>query len=291
MKRISLFLLTNILVVLAIGILSNIILGYFPNLKLDTKSILIFSFVWGMGGAFISLFLSKPLAKRMYNIHKIDFSDPIKEYQMLRLMVNDLSKKAGIKPPEIIIYDSDEVNAFATGASKNNALVAFSWGLLHHMNMDEIEGVVAHEISHIANGDMVTMALLQGVVNSFVIFFARIAARAFLGDKLEGLSNLVYYFVASILESLFMAFGFVIISSFSRSREYKADEGAAELVGAYKIVAALEKLQNIEPDNSLFLDQNLKNFKIFGKRNLFSFLFATHPPIEKRIDYLMGIYA
>lgn len=286
MKRLGLFLLTNFLVVLAILFISSIVIQYYPKLNLNLGYLAIFSLIWGFSGSIISLLLSKTLAKKMYEIHIIKYNDPGQGYQELRMLVDDLSKKAGLKvSPEIGIYYSDEINAFATGPSKNRALVAFSSGLINSLNYEEIKGVVGHELAHVANGDMVTMTLLQGVVNSFVIFFARLIAGSLLkmDDNSRGFSYIAYFLIISVLEFIFMLFGSIVISFFSRWREYRADEEGGKLAGFDSMILALNKLLLVEGHNKKLVDNKLNNFKIFGKRSILNFLFSTHPSLKNRI--------
>jgi heat shock protein HtpX len=203
-------------------------------------------------------------------------------------MVSAQAKKAGIGMPEVAIYDSPEINAFATGMNKNNALVAVSSGLLNGMSEDEAEAVLAHEVSHIANGDMVTLTLIQGVVNTFVIFLARVIAGA-ISNAARGSNNgssalggFAYYGIVFVLEMLFGILASIIVMWFSRQREYRADAGSAKLVGRQKMIAALTRLKS---NSESQLDGTMMAFGISGK-SAFSELFMSHPPLDKRIDVL-----
>ena len=289
MKRILLFIATNLAVVLVLGVVLNIV---FSMLGIDRSSItglLIFCAVFGFGGAFISLLISKWMAKRAYNVQIIDQPRNELEHWLLTTVTRQ-AQQAGIGMPEVGIYDSHDMNAFATGASRNSSLVAVSTGLMHQMSRDEAEAVLAHEISHIANGDMVTMTLLQGVVNTFVMFFARIIANlissAMNKDNEEGggLGGIAYFGVVMVLELVFGMLASIIVMWFSRYREYRADEGSARLVGKDKMIAALQRLgQGPQAE----LDGSLAAFGINGQGK--SELFMSHPPLEKRIQSLRNL--
>lgn len=288
MKRIVLFLMTNLAVVLVLGIVSSIV---FSMLGINTQSIgglLVFAAIFGFGGSFISLALSKWLAKRSTGAVVIDTpSNPTEKW--LYDTVARQSRLAGIGMPEVAIYDSQEINAFATGMSKNKALVAVSTGLLRHMNQDEAEAVLAHEVSHVANGDMVTLALIQGVVNTFVIFLARVVAgllhNVLRSNDDEGSSmggGFAYMITVFVLEMVFGILASTIVFWFSRQREYRADAGSASLVGPSKMIAALERLkQNHESQ----LEGSMMAFGIASKKAA-SELFMSHPPLDKRIAAL-----
>lgn len=289
-KRIGLFLLTNLAVILMVSIVLNLLgVGQYRTVGgLDIKALLIFCAVWGFIGSFVSLAMSKFMAKRFMGVQIVD-GNP--QYAGLVNRIHQLSKQANLpKMPEVGVYNSPEVNAFATGPSKKNSLVAVSTGLLQSMNDEEVEGVLAHEVSHIANGDMVTMTLLQGVINTFVMFFARIAAFAvenFLrGDDEEGpgLGGLAYMLTVFVFEIIFGLIGSVIVALFSRHREYRADAGAAKLAGREKMIAALQRLQS-----QTYFDkrgQTLEAFKISGKRGGLAALLSTHPSLDDRIKAL-----
>jgi heat shock protein HtpX len=290
MKRFILFLATNILVVLTISVVLNLlgVQHYLSSLGIDYQALAVFCLVWGMVGSFVSLLLSKTMAKWSLGVQVIQKGDP--RLGSLVVMVERLASKAGIPCPEVGVYQSPEVNAFATGPTKRNALVAFSTGLLNSMSSDEIEGVAAHEVAHIQNGDMVTMALLQGIVNAFVMFLARAlgwaAAQALSGNRNQDdegaaptyLLTSVFTFV---FEMVFMMLGMMVVCGFSRWREFRADAGAARTVGKQKMIAALERLS----ERTRLVDDApaLAAMKISGGVGRF---FATHPPLEARIAAL-----
>lgn len=289
-KRIGLFLITNLAIILMVSIVLNLLgVGHYRTIGgMDYQSLLIFCAVWGFIGSFVSLAMSKFMAKRFMGVQIVD-GNP--QFAGLVNRIHQLAKQANLpKMPEVGVYNSPEVNAFATGPSKKNSLVAVSSGLLNGMTDDEIEGVLAHEISHIANGDMVTMTLLQGVINTFVMFFARIAAFAvenFLrGDDDEGggLGHLAYMFTVFAFEIVFGILGSIVVALFSRHREFRADAGAARLAGREKMIAALERLKNQN-----FFDkrgETLQAFKINTKRGGLMALMASHPPLDARIKAL-----
>lgn len=289
MKRILLFIATNLAVVLVLGIVLNIV---FSMLGIDRSSIsglLVFCAVFGFGGAFISLLISKWMAKRAYNVQIIEQPRSEVEHWLLSTVTRQ-AQQAGIGMPEVGIYDSPDMNAFATGASRNSSLVAVSSGLMYNMTRDEAEAVLAHEVSHIANGDMVTMTLLQGVVNTFVMFFARIIANiissAMSRDNEEGggLGGIAYFGVVMVLELVFGMLASIIVMWFSRYREYRADEGSARLVGKEKMIAALQRLGQ---GSQAELEGSLAAFGINGRGS--SELFMSHPPLEKRIQSLRNL--
>jgi len=293
-KRIFLFVLLNILIIVTISLTLNI-LGVRPYLTyygIDYYALMIWCLVWGMGGAFISLMLSRVMAKWMMGVRVIDPDTRDPNLRWLIDTVYRLAKQAGIrKMPEVGIYMSPEVNAFATGPTRNRALVAVSAGLLETMNEDEIEGVLGHEISHIANGDMVTMTLLQGVINAIVMFLARVIAYAITPKRDDGSQPYFLRFVIIIaLEILLSFFGMILLAWFSRYREFKADEGGANLSGREKMIAALEKLRRTVERADLKDVETLRAFKISSKRSGFMRLFATHPPLEERIKRLKEMY-
>lgn len=284
MKRIVLFMLTNILVMLTISILINVLgLGrYLTAQGIDYYQLAAFCLVWGMGGSLISLAMSRVSAKWMMGVQTIDRMNPHAGWVVA--MVEDLARKAGLpKSPEVGIYDSPEVNAFATGPSKRRSLVAFSSGLLNSMNRNEVEGVAAHEIAHIANGDMVTMTLLQGVVNAFVMFFARIIAWALTQNSREENRYATQRLITFGLEMVLGILGMIVVCAFSRWREFRADRGGAQYAGKSDMVAALQRLASNQ--RRISNDQPaLATLKISGGVGA---LFATHPPLEKRIQTLM----
>lgn len=290
MKRILLFIATNILVIATISIITSALglRSYLTAYGIDYQQLAIFCAIWGMSGAFISLFLSKFIAKMAMGVVVINPKTATREEHFLLDIIYNLSKRAGLKKmPEVGIYHSPELNAFATGPSKNNALVAVSSGLLMSMNRDEIEAVLGHEISHVANGDMVTMTLVQGVVNSFALFLSRIVAYAVSlslsrGDeKSSDFSYLTYTLLTIVFDILFTLLGSMLVAAYSRWREYRADHGGAKLAGRDKMIAALRRLQH----GTDIIDErapSLAALKITHRPNWLE-IFSTHPPMEKRI--------
>lgn len=285
MKRVFLFLLTNLAVMLVLGIVLSIVMSVLGISHLSLGGILVISTVFGFGGSFISLFMSKWMAKKSTGAHVIEQPRSETE-QWLVSTVAAQAKKAGIAMPEVAIYDSPEMNAFATGPSKNNSLVAVSTGLLHNMNQDQAEAVLAHEVSHIANGDMVTLTLIQGVVNTFVIFMAKVLAGIvdnFLNsDEEEGGSSWTYFLFDMIFQMLFGVLASVIVAYYSRKREFSADAGAAKLVGADKMRSALERLKQNHPSQ---LEGSMMAFGIASGKGVAE-LFSSHPPLDERINAL-----
>ena len=283
MMRIALFLATNFAVMIVLGIILSVT-GIAGN---STGGILIMALLFGFAGSLISLFLSKTMALRSVGAEVIKEPRNNAERWLFET-VQRQSQQAGIPMPDVAIYHSEDVNAFATGATKNNSLVAVSTGLLNAMTEDEAEAVVAHEVAHIANGDMVTMTLLQGVLNTFVIFISRMIATAVASsrndDGEETQNGGIYFLVSMALEILFGVLATIIAMWFSRYREFKADAGSAQLVGKEKMIAALQRLQHVhEPQE---LQGSLSAFMINGKR---SELFMSHPPLEKRIEALRNL--
>ncbi len=291
-KRVVLFLLLNVAIIFTISILLSIfnIRPYLTQRGVDYGALLTFCLIWGFVGAFISLAMSRLMAKWMMGVEVIDPDTTNPQEQMLLTLVRKLIKRAGLpKMPEVGIYESPEVNAFATGPSRSRALVAVSSGLLSRMNITQIEGVVGHEISHISNGDMVTMTLLQGVVNAFVMFFARVCALVLtrVGRQRESSSSpLVYIGLVFLFQILFMILGAIIIAAFSRFREYRADAGGARLAGREAMIEALVGLKSLEKIEDPRAQQtSFQAFKI-SNRHAFLHLFASHPKIEERIARL-----
>lgn len=281
MKRILLFLATNLAILMVLGIVLSFLL---PALGIEGQSnsgLLVISAVFGMGGSFISLAMSKWIAKRSVGATVIEQPRGPEEAWLLDT-VKRQAEKADIGMPEVAIYDSPEINAFATGMNRNSALVAVSTGLLRSMTRDEAEAVLGHEISHVANGDMVTLALIQGVLNTFVFFFARIAASAIS----RGSNNrFVYFMTVMAFQFIFGILASTIVMWFSRRREFRADEGGATLAGKQKMIAALQRLQGDQQESHL--DGQLVAFGISGKRAMAA-LFMSHPPLEKRIAALQA---
>ncbi len=283
MMRILLFLATNMAVMLVLGIILSVT-GIAGN---STNGILIMALLFGFAGSLISLFLSKTMALRSVDGEVITQPRNQTEHWLMDTVARQ-AQLAGIPMPEVAIYHSPDVNAFATGATKSNSLVAVSTGLLNNMTESEAEAVLAHEISHIANGDMVTMALLQGVLNTFVIFLSRIIATAVASSRNnngeEARNSSLYFLVSMVLEMVFGVLASIIAMWFSRYREFRADAGSASLVGKEKMIMALQRLQQLhEPQN---LEGSLNAFMINGKR---SELFMSHPPLEKRIEALRNL--
>ena len=293
-KRIFLFLATNILIMVAITIVVSIVGWFFPGLhRTGMGGLLAMCLIWGMVGSFVSLQLSRWLAKRSLGIELVDGATGDPELDWLHATVARLSKDAALPMPEVGYYDSSEVNAFATGPSRSRSLVAVSTGLLRSMNRGEIEGVLGHELTHVGNGDMVTMALLQGVVNAFVMFLAQIIGWA-VGQALSGRDRednrgpsgmewVVQMVVTMLMQVMLGILASLVTSWFSRRREFKADAGGAYLAGREKMIAALRKLQGVQEA----LDPRageLATLKINGKSWLSAF--STHPPLETRIEAL-----
>ena len=283
-KRVGLFLATN-LAVLALASVVMSLLGVNAN---QFGGLLVMAANFGFGGTFVSLWMSKWIAKRSTGAHVIE--TPRNEVeQWLLQTVRRQAEQAGIGMPEVAVYDAPEINAFATGASRNKSLVAVSTGLLRGMDRDQAEAVLAHEVSHVANGDMVTMALLQGVLNTFVIVLARIVGRVVDGYLSGGRDNsgggIGYFVVVFVLEMVFGLFASMIAMWFSRRREFRADAGGASLAGRGKMISALEALSRNHGVNTL--PKAVQAFGISGglghglKR-----LFMSHPPLEERIAAL-----
>lgn len=297
-KRIFLFLAVNILVLLTISITTNL-LGIRPYLNAygyDYTQLLAFCAICGFSGALISLALSRWMAKMMMGVQVIDPQNPrsTAERDLLQ-RVNRLAQKAKLPAmPEVGIYHSPEINAFATGPTKSRALVAVSAGLLQNMDDAAVEGVLAHEIAHVANGDMVTMTLIQGVVNTFVMFFARIAAwavsQAIAGNRDDreggGAPYFVQWIFIFVFEILFSILGTFVVSAFSRWREYRADAGGAGLAGREKMVHALQSLQKTMEYADAGEAPALATLKIASRPGGLMALLASHPPLEKRIEAL-----
>jgi heat shock protein HtpX len=262
------------------------ILSAFFGIHLDPQSmsgLFLMAAVFGFGGAFISLLLSKWMAKKSMGVYIIDTPQNETE-EWLIMTVSKLAAKAGLKMPEVGIFDGPP-NAFATGWNRNAALVAVSTGLLEIMDAKEIEGVLGHEMSHVKNGDMITMTLMQGVLNTFVIFISRIIADIFARDREGNTNYFMYNIISFALEMVFSIFATMILMWFSRYREYKADEGSVKLAGAEGIYYALAKLGQI-PKEQLALPTEMKAFGIVGFLEVF---FASHPPIEARLKHIEEI--
>ena len=281
MKRVFLFLATNFAILIVLGVVLSILM---PVLGIDSQSnagLLLVCAVFGMGGSFVSLAMSKWIAKRSVGAVVIEQPANQQEHWLIET-VKLQAREAGIGMPEVAVWDSPEINAFATGMNKNNALVAVSTGLLRSMTKDEAEAVLAHEISHVANGDMVTLALIQGVLNTFVFFFARIAASALS----RGSNNrFMYFMTVMFFQFVFGILASIIVMWFSRRREFRADEGGADLAGSAKMIAALQRLKGDSQESHL--DGQLVAFGISGKKAMAA-LFMSHPPLEQRIAALQA---
>ncbi|MGM7720056.1 protease HtpX [Metabacillus sp. Hm71] len=287
-KRIFLFLLANILVLTTIGlVLSLLNVSPYQSVtgQIDLVNLLIFSGVIGFTGSFMSLAMSRWMAKMMMGVKVLNPKSSLSPFERdLVERVQRLSRAAGLsKMPQVGIYQSPEVNAFATGPSKRRSLVAVSTGLLNEMDDDAIEGVVAHEIAHIANGDMVTMTLLQGIVNTFVVFLARIAAWAVSRFVKEDLAPIVHFIAVIIFQLVFSILGSLVVFAFSRYREYHADRGGADLAGKDKMIHALRALKHYS-SRVRNEQSSLATLKINSKKGMS--LFSTHPDLDDRIRRL-----
>lgn len=292
-KRIFLFLVVNILVITTISVILNLfhVRPYINDLGISYTDLLIFCLVWGFGGAFISLGMSRMMAKWIMGVKVIDPKTNDPEKKQLFEIVERLAQKAHLpEVPEVGIYKSGEVNAFATGPTKRRSIVAVSSGLLDHMNKNQVEGVLAHEITHISNGDMITMTLLQGIVNAFVMFLARVLALILSGfgrGQKRG-SYGSYYLFTMLFQLVFMVLGSLVVFWFSRRREYRADAGGAHLAGKEKMISALEGLktyvnQRINPNQK----ESMQTLKISSpSKSGWALLFMSHPPLEDRIRVL-----
>ena len=288
MKRIFLFLATNFAIMITLSIVLSLVgfTGYFRAGSLDYVALMMFSLVWGFGGAFISLLMSRWLAKMAMGVQLVDGRTGHADLDWLFQTVEQLTRKAGLPMPEVGVYESPEVNAFATGSSKRSSLVAVSSGLLRSMRREETEAVLAHEVTHIQNGDMVTMTLIQGVVNAFTLFFSRVIANIIRQVVDERISHLVFFISTIVFDIVFSLLGMVVVGWFSRAREFRADAGAAVLSGRSNMIAALQRLAA----NQALVDNRqpqLATMKISGgKPTGLRLLMATHPPLEERIAAL-----
>ena len=288
MLRVLLFLGTNIAIMLVLSI-SLSLLGvnhYLDQNGVNFTSLLIFSAVFGMGGSFISLAISKWMAKKSMGVRLIETPSNSQE-QWLLSTVEWQAREAGIGMPEVGIFDSPQPNAFATGMSKNSSLVAVSSGLLQTMNQQEVEAVLGHEVSHVANGDMVTLTLIQGVVNTFVIFFSRVIGHLIdkIVFKVERGYGPGYWIGVIFVQMILSILASTIVMWFSRYREFKADAGGAHLSGANNMIAALRRLQQVS--NTSALPDEMAAFGITGEKKInFQKLFMSHPPLEERIAAL-----
>ena len=293
MKRLLLFLATNIAVLLVLGIAANVLCVFVSGTTLEAKlgpeyaSLAVFAFVYGVIGAFISLLLSKPMAKFACNARTIDGSEGEAE-RWLVATVEELARRANVKTPEVAIYPG-AANAFATGAFRNSALVAVSTDIMGQMSKEELRAVLGHEMSHVANGDMVTLTLVQGVLNAFVIFFSRaiayVLANGGNGDRRRNSSG-IYFLVVMVLQLVLGLLASLIVFAFSRRREYAADAGSAKLLGSPSpMIAALRRLGNLRPG---VLPDSLKAMGIAEGRTRTS-IWATHPSLDDRIEALQNL--
>lgn len=288
-KRVFLFITVNILIIATISIVMSV-LGIQPYLDakgINYQSLLIFCVLWGFGGAFISLALSRKVAKWMMGVKIIDPNTTHPELRDLVTRVHAFARRAGLKAmPEVGYYEADDLNAFATGPTKNRSLVAVSTGLLRNMNDAEVDGVLAHEVAHIANGDMVTMTLVQGVVNAFVMFLARVAGFFASQFAPEDKRPIVQFGVVIALEIVLGILGMLVVSFFSRLREYRADHGGATLSSRENMIAALERLKLNQALPQVEEQPSLATLKISGKAGGLLKLFSTHPDLDDRIARL-----
>lgn len=293
-RRILLFVAVNALVIFTISIIMRLfnVQPFLTSHGISYGDLMAFCLIWGFGGAFISLALSRKMAKWMMGVKVIDPNTRDPQGKDLIHVVYNLARAANLSVmPEVGIYESPEINAFATGPSRKRSLVAVSRGLLNRMSHEELEGVLGHEIAHIANGDMVTMTLVQGVINAFVMFLARVLAFALsgIGNKNNQRSSTgSYYMFVFIFELIFMVLGMLVIAAYSRYREFRADRGGAKLAGRGNMIAALESLKRTQEivdervEKPAFQSFKISNPKRHGIRQLFS----THPPLELRIEKL-----
>jgi len=286
-KRVGLFLATNILIILTVSVISYVFgLDRYMS-QGGLQNLFWFCVVWGFAGSFISLALSRVIAKWSTGAKVIDPHTTQADLKWLVEAVHAHARMAGIKTmPEVAIYNSPDMNAFATGPTRNRALVAVSTGLLNRMGRNEIDGVLAHEIGHVSNGDMVTMTLIQAVVNVFVMFFARVVAGVLTSNMKGSGRAMVHLMVVIVLQIVFGILGSIIVAYFSRQREFRADAAGAQLAGKGKMIAALESLKHSIAPMDLADDRGLAALKISGRAPSFLKLFATHPPLDERIAAL-----
>ncbi len=288
-KRVFLFMSVNILIIATLSIVMSMfgVQPYLDAKGINYQSLMIFCMIWGFGGAFISLALSRVMAKWMMGVKIIDPETKDAELRALVQKVYGFARIAGIqKMPEVGYYEADDLNAFATGPTRNRSLVAVSTGLLRNMNEKELDGVLAHEVAHIANGDMVTMTLVQGVVNAFVMFLARVIgffASQFVSEDKRGI---VQFGIVIAFEIILGILGMIVVSAFSRQREYRADRGGASLSSPQSMILALERLKanyQIPPAQE---QPAIASLKISGKAGGLLKLFSTHPDLNDRIERL-----
>ena len=294
MRSIPLLIITNFLVIVVLSFAASFIA---PMLGLtfgggQKTTLLIFCAILGFGGAFFSLAISKYMAKKFFGLKMITKPSGKRE-EFIFSTVQSMAEREGITMPEVAIFDNSSPNAFATGMSKNNSLVAFSTGLLDNLSQDEVEAVIGHEISHISNGDMVTMALLQGVLNTFVYFLARLIG-GMIDSRLNqgrGGRGIGYYMTVFVLEIIFGILASIVLLWFSRRREFRADEGGAKLSSIRSMSNALLAIQRSvsaeRPEAAVLPSKTMANFGING--NTWSKIFSSHPPIEERVAYLQTL--
>jgi heat shock protein HtpX len=289
MKRVILFILTNLAVMLVLSVVVNVfgLNRFLSSAGLNLGTLLVFAAVMGFGGAFISLLMSKPMAKWSTGAQIINDS-PDPGHQWIVRTVARFAQKAGINMPEVAIYEG-EPNAFATGAFKNSALVAVSTGLLQSMSRDEVEAVIGHEVAHVANGDMVTLTLIQGVMNTFVVFISRVVGyvvdRMILQNK-DDAPGVGYFVTTIVMDILLGVLAAMVVAWFSRQREYRADSGAAQYMGQRQsMINALARLGNLDPGE---LPKTVQNMGISSRPSGIMALFSSHPPIEERIRALQA---
>ncbi len=291
-KRIGLFFLVNILIMITISITTSAlgVRHYMGAHGINLTSLLVFCGICGFAGSFISLMLSKWMAKSMMGVEIVSETGP---YSGLVRSVKRLSAGAGIAMPEVGIYNSPEINAFATGPSRSNSLVAVSTGLLERMSNEEVEGVLAHEVSHIANGDMVTLTLIQGIVNTFSMFLSRILSffiTSFLSkgddERGGGFNHLINFVLVLVFDIVFSILGSIVVAYFSRQREFRADAGGAKLAGRNSMISALQNLQKVYNEPEVDTSAAIASLKISSSKGGWFALFSTHPPLEDRIAAL-----
>lgn len=298
-KRVLLFAAVNLLILTTISIILSLFHVRGRIGDSNYGSLMIFCLIWGMGGAFVSLAMSRLMAKWFMGVKVIDPETRDPQLAGVVQMVHELAGKAGLPVmPEVGIYESPDVNAFATGPSRSRSLVAVSTGLLQSMRREEVQGVVGHEIAHVANGDMVTMTLLQGVINAFVMFFARILAFAVSQamrsrDDRGGGNYFVQFLLIQLFQFVFSILGFMVVAWFSRWREFRADAGGAAYAGRHQMIGALQRLGQLHGRSAEPADREngaaaFQAFMIFGQGGGLAQLFATHPPIEQRIARLQA---
>lgn len=289
-KRFGYFILTNVLVMVTIGIAWSLISHFLglAGINQYLPTLMLFCLLWGMGGAFISLRMSKFAAKHFYGVKLIDPKTTEPQLRQLVDKVHELARRAQLPAmPEVGIYESPDVNAFATGPSKKNSLVAVSTGLLRRMSDKEVEGVLGHEIAHVANGDMVTMTLIQGVVNAFAMFFSRILANVIASNVDEKYRTVVHFLCVIVGDIAFTLLGSIVVNFYSRKREFRADAGSAKISSTANMIAALQRLQSLH-EAPPARDDAMATLKISGreKKGSIADLFMTHPALSDRIAAL-----